>query len=109
MKRGDIVTVAISGDYGKPRPAVIVQSDLFTQHDAHSIILCLLTSQIEPVKTFRLLIEPTENNGLQKPSQIMVDKIFTASRAKVGASIGALTKSQLQQLNRMLALVIGLA
>jgi mRNA interferase MazF len=108
MKRGDIVTVALSGDYGKPRPAVVVQSDVLTQADSQSVVVCLLTSQLEPVRSFRMMLQPSAANGLEKPSQIMVDKLFTLSRQKVGQVVGSLTKRQQQELNGKLALVVGL-
>lgn len=108
MKRGDIITVVVQGDYGKPRPAVVIQSDLLTEAGAHSVILCLITSKIEAVRTFRMKLQPSSTNGLQKPSQIMVDKILTIPQSKVGNIIGALTKEQQQALTRMLAVVIGL-
>lgn len=109
MKRGDIVTVAVTGDYGKPRPAVIIQSDLLTESDAQSIIVCLVTSQIEQVKTFRMKLMPSASNGLEKTSQVMVDKLFTVQRSKIGQVIGTLGKRQIQELNRQIALVVGLA
>ena len=109
MKRGDIVTVAIPGDYGKPRPAVTIQSDLLIDSGAQSLLVCLITSWIEEVKTFRITLDPSPNNGLQKPSQIMVDKIFSANRQKVGPVIGFLSSDELSELNRKLAFVIGLA
>lgn len=108
VKRGDIITVAVAGDYGKPHPAVIVQSDLMIDSGAQSVILCLLTSHIVPVETFRMTLQPTPTNGLQKPSQIMIDKMFTASYSKIGNVIGKLSKQQKQELDRKLAFVIGL-
>lgn len=109
MKRGDLVTVAVQGDYGKPRPAVVVQSDLLTEYDAQSVVLCLVTSDIEDVKTFRINVKPSSSNGLQKISQVMVDKLFTVQRGKIGKVLGSLTRKQLQELDRQLAFVVGLA
>src|SRR5947209_20389904 len=73
MKRGEVVTVALSGDYGKPRPAVIVQSDVLPSSHA-SVVVCQMTSELERVSTFRVAIEPSNENGLRLPSQVMADK-----------------------------------
>ncbi|MBQ1837893.1 MAG: type II toxin-antitoxin system PemK/MazF family toxin [Neisseriaceae bacterium] len=70
MKRGDIVTVALSGDYGKPRPAVVVQNDKVS---LDSLILCLITSDVK-TSQFRVFVEPSKETGLQKISQVMTDK-----------------------------------
>jgi len=108
MKRGDIVTVAIAGDYGKPRPAVVIQSDLF--NDTHATILvCPMTSSLVEAPLFRIPVAPSEGNGLRRASQIMVDKIVTMRREKVGARIGALDEATLTRLNRSLAVFVGVA
>ncbi len=74
MKRGDIVTVAVSGDYGKPRPAVVVQTDLL--NDTHaSVVVCLVTSALVDAPLLRLSVEPSARNGLQRRSQVMADKV----------------------------------
>ena len=107
MRRGDIVTVAFPGDYGKPRPAVIVQSNFF--NDTHaSILVCPCTSTEIETPVFRIHVTPTPRNGLRVPSSIMVDKIAPIRREKIGSSIGALDDETMQQLNRSLALIIGL-
>ena len=108
MKRGDIVIVSAPGDYGKPRPAVIVQADLF--NDTHaSIIVCLLTTDIQEAPLFRLDVEPSESNGLKSPSQIMVDKIVAMKRERIGVAIGKISEDTLISLNRSLTLFLGLA
>ena len=108
MKRGDIVAVAAPGDYGKPRPAVVVQSDFL--NDIHaSIILCLLTSEIVEAPLFRVDVAPSSENGLQKPSQIMADKILTVRRERIGKRIGRLEEQVMRELERALAFVLGLA
>lgn len=108
MKRGDIVIVSIQGDYGKPRPAVIVQSDLF--NDTHSsIILCPLTSDIQDAPLFRLTIEPNKDNGLTKQSQIMIDKVTALKRERVVQNIGHIDDDSMIKLNRSLALFLGIA
>src|SRR4051794_2665866 len=73
MRRGDVVTVAAAGDYGKPRPAVIVQSDAFPEGHA-SVVICQMTSEIVDASAFRVTIEPSAENGLRIRSQVMADK-----------------------------------
>jgi mRNA interferase MazF len=106
MKRGDIVTVAVSGDFGKPRPAVIVQADAF---DATlSVTVMPLTSELrEDVPLLRLTVKAGEKSGLRKPSQIMIDKTQTLLRAKVGRRIGSLDTPTLRALDRALAVFFG--
>ncbi|SFR56272.1 type II toxin-antitoxin system PemK/MazF family toxin [Thiomicrospira sp. ALE5] len=106
--RGDLVTIAPTGDYGKPRPAVIIQSDLFSEHP--SIVLLPLTSAVrQNVSHFRINVEPTEKNGLTKPSQIMVDKPYTASAEKIGRKFGQIEASKLKEIDRTLAVFLGIA
>ena len=107
MKRGDIVTVSAPGAYGKPRPAVIIQSDRLKSTD--SVLVSLFTSTLVDTPLFRLSIEPSETNGLKLPSQIMIDKIIAIPREKCGAVIGSLDEGALITLNHMLAVVVGLA
>lgn len=107
MKRGDLVTVAVPGDYGKPRPAVIVQSDWLDATD--SVLVCLLTTVIRDVPIYRLTIMPAAANGLKELSQVMVDKILAVRRAKCGRRLGKLDTTQMVSLNRMLSLVVGVA
>ena len=108
MKRGDVVTVAASGDYGKPRPAVIVQTDALPAEHA-SVIVCQMTSDIAEAPDFRVTIEPTEKNGLRTRSQIMADKPVTIRRERVGRKIGSLDDKDVARLNVALAFVVGLA
>lgn len=108
MKRGDIVLVIARGDYGKPRPAVIVQSDLFNATHA-SLLVCLLTTEIVKAPLFRLILRPTPENGLHEVSQIMVDKLVAIPRDRVRDCIGAIDDTTLLALNRCLALMLGLA
>ncbi len=103
MQRGDIVICVLSGDYGKPRPAVIVQSNLF--NDTHaSITVCPITTHLIETPLFRLLLSPDKQNGLKNPSQIMVDKIATLQRDKIHQKIGLLTADQQNQLNKTIKL-----
>jgi mRNA interferase MazF len=108
MKRGDIVTVAASGDYGKPRPAVIVQTDALPMGHA-SVAVCQLTSEIVAAPNFRVTIEPSADNGLRQLSQVMADKPVTIRRERVGRRIGALGARDMHRLNAALAFVMGLA
>jgi mRNA interferase MazF len=108
MKRGDIVTVALQGDYGKPRPALVIQSDRLPLTD--STLVCLITATLRDDTPFRRhSIEPSPSTGLRTPSQVMVDKIFAIRRSKCGQSIGMLDQSSMRALGRKLALVIGIA
>jgi mRNA interferase MazF len=107
MRRGDVVTVAASGDYGKPRPAVIVQSGAFPP--AHpSVIVCQMTSELVDVEFTRLKIDPSAENGLRVPSQIMVDKPATVHRNRIGSRIGRLSARDLSRLDVALTWVMGL-
>ena len=108
MRRGDVVAVAVSGDYGKPRPAVIVQSDAFP--DEHpSVVVCQMTSRLVDAAAFRVTIEPDPGNALHSRSQIMTDKPVTIRRDRIGQLIGRLTAADIARLNAALAFVMGLA
>lgn len=108
MKRGDIVIIATPGAYGKPRPAVIIQSDALSEAGLQSLAVCLITSNTAKAPLFRLQLEPNPENGLEKPSQIMTEKLFTLPVKKVQRVIGSLNSKELTQLNRCLTLVIGI-
>lgn len=108
MKRGDIVIVATPGDYGKPRPAVVIQTDALTELGSQSIALCLIGSTPLKAPLFRIGLEPTELNGLNKTSQIMVEKLFTVPREKIVQAIGKLNGDERILLNRTLSFVIGI-
>jgi mRNA interferase MazF len=107
MNRGDLVTVALPGAYGKPRPAVVVQADRFNH--LGSITFLPFTSEVLSAKTFRLLIYPSSENGLQAPSQIMADKCSTLPLTKVGAVFGRLGAADLGRVDRALTLFLGFA
>lgn len=107
MKRGDLVIVSAPGDYGKPRPAVVIQSDWLKATD--SILVALLTSALVEAPLYRLQIEPTSANGLKATSQVMVDKIVALPREKCGHAIGRIEETTRIALNAMLSVVIGLA
>ena len=108
MRRGDVVIVIATGDYGKPRPAVVVQTDAFPRTHA-SVVVCQMTSEIAEAPDFRVTIDPTAANGLRTQSQIMADKPVTVRRTRVGQSIGRLDDTDIGRLNIALAFVMGLA
>lgn len=108
MRRGDVVTVATAGDYGKPRPAVVVQSDAFPDSHA-SVIVCQMTSEIADAPMLRVTIEPSAENGLRGLAQIMADKPVTVRRKRIGRQIGRLGADDMARLNSALAFVMGLA
>ncbi len=103
FERGDIVTCVISGDFGKPRPAVVVQSDLFNEFHA-SVTVCPITSHLVEAPLFRISLVPSSQNGLKKPSQIMVDKISSIKADKITQKMGTIGTIQKQKLNEALKL-----
>jgi mRNA interferase MazF len=107
MKRGDLVTVALQGAYGKPRPALVIQSDLFDTHP--SITVLPVTSELRDAPLFRIRVEPSAGNGLRQPSDVMVDKPQSVPRDKVGDAIGCLADETMLRVNRALALFLGFA
>ncbi|MFC3072128.1 type II toxin-antitoxin system PemK/MazF family toxin [Shinella pollutisoli] len=107
MKRGDLVTVAVPGDFGKPRPALVVQSDLFA--DAPTVTLLLLSSTLRDAPRLRIDVAPDAANGLRLPSQVMVDKVVTVRRERIGAALGRLDEETLAAVTRAMALFLGLA
>lgn len=107
MKRGDIVTVVASGDYGKPRPAVVVQSDWLDETD--SVLVCLMTTTRRDAPLYRLDVVNGPATGLREASQIMVEKMIALRRETCGPPIGRLDAPSLTTLGRMLALMIGVA
>ena len=108
MKRGDIWTVAGGKDYaGKPRPVVIVQDDSFDATD--SITICAFTTDETEATLFRLPVEPNERNGLRTAYRLMVDKITTVPKTKVGARVGRLDDEDILRLNQAVLVFLGLA
>jgi mRNA interferase MazF len=107
MRRGDVVTVAAPGDYGKPRPALVIQPDLF--EELPSVTLCLVTSELRDAPIFRITVDPSPENGLRRVSQVQVDKVLTVARERVGATIGRLDDTTMLKVNRSLAVFIGIA
>ncbi len=108
MKRGEIWTASAGSGYaGKPRPVVLVQDDRFD--GTASVTLCAFTTDPTEAPLFRIPIEPSESNGLREASSIMVDKVTTVARDKLGERIGRLADEDLVRLNRALLIFLGLA
>jgi mRNA interferase MazF len=108
VTRGEVWTAAGGKDYaGKPRPVVIVQDDRFDA--TSSITICAFTSDPTDAPLFRLLVEPSAVNGLDKASRLMVDKVTTVSKAKLGRRIGRLSDNDMVRVNRALLIFLGLA
>lgn len=108
MKRGEIWTVAGGKDYaGKPSPAVILQDDRFDMTD--SITVCAFTTDPTDAPLFRLAVEPTQTNGLRAVCRLMVDKITTVPKSKVGARLGRLADEDVVRLNRAILVFLGIA
>lgn len=108
MRRGEIWTVAGGGDYsGKPRPVVILQDDRFDATD--SITVCAFTTDPTEAPLFRIIVEPSERNGLDAPSRVMVDKIATVRKARLGRRIGRLDEEDAVRLNQAVLVFLGFA
>lgn len=105
MTRGDLVVVSLPGDYGKPRPALVVQSDLFAEHP--SVTVLPITSHLVAAPLLRVGVEPEA--GLELPSQIQVDKAQTPRRERIGPVIGRVDAATLGAVDRALAVFLGLA
>jgi mRNA interferase MazF len=105
VKRGDLVTIALQGDYGKPRPALIIQSDLFVEHP--SVTILPVTGELREAPLLRIRLEPDATNGLQKTSEVMVDKAQSIPRDKVGEVFGRLSEDEMLAVSRSLAVFLG--
>lgn len=95
ISRGDFVLVVASGDYGKPRPALVIQSDIYNETH-HSVTLCLVTSTLVDAPLFRIAFKPLKRNGLDVVSQVMVDKVQTARRDRIKSVIGVATMAEMR-------------
>lgn len=106
--RGQFVLIAVQGDYGKPRPALVVQSDFFAE--LPSVVVCPLTTTLRSdADQFRISVQPSPSNGLRQASQITIDKIVAVPVAKIGTVIGRADDALLLRVNRALALFLGIA
>lgn len=107
MKRGDLVTIALRGDYGKPRPALVIQSDFLPETD--SVLVCLVTTTLRSAPLYRLSLSAGETTGLREVSQVMVDKIMAVRRDRCSAPIGRVEDAVLSALRPLLAFIVGIA
>lgn len=107
MNRGDFVTIPMQGDFGKLRPALVIQSDQFNEHATVTVLLVSSTLVAAPL--FRVTVQPDEENGLQKPSQMMVDKAITVKRDKLGQVFGSANDEVMLEVGRCLAVFLGIA
>ena len=107
MRRGDFVTIAIRGDFGKPRPVLLIQSDQFDEHA--TITVLPVTSTLVGAPLLRITVQPDPKNGLQQPSQVMVDKAMTVKRDKLGQAFGRIDADTMVEIERCLAVFLGIA
>lgn len=108
LLRGDIVVCVLAGAYGKPRPAVVAQSNLFNSTHA-SIVVCPITSYLLDTPLFRLELQPTTENGLTCRSQIMIDKLTAIKVENIKQKIGLLSEVEINQLNNAIKLWLGIS
>jgi|SRR5271155_2036771 len=106
VNRGDLITIASPGDYGKPRPALVIQSDAFS--GLESVTVLRLTSEVHSLPLIRITVEPTVENGLMTRSQIMIDKAATVPRGKIGQRIGRLQPATIRAIDSALARFLSL-
>ena len=107
MKRGDFVSIAMQGDFGKPRPALVIQSDKFDAHSTVTVLLVSTTLVNSPL--FRVSVHPSQTNCLRQTSQVMVDKIMTVKRDKLGIVFGSAGDDVMLEVTRSLAVFLGIA
>jgi mRNA interferase MazF len=108
LRRGEIWTAAAGTGYvGKPRPVAIVQDDRFDATD--SVTVCAFTTDPTEAPLFRVRVEPDDGNGLGEPCSLMVDKLTTVPRAKLGARVGRLSDEEMVRLGRSVLVFLGLA
>lgn len=107
MNRGDFVTISMQGDFGKPRPALVIQSDQFNEHATVTVLL--VSSTLVDAPLFRVTVQPDKTNNMQKPSQVMVDKAMTVKRDKLGEAFGSAGDEVMLEVGRCLAVFMGIA
>jgi mRNA interferase MazF len=107
MNRGSFVTIAMQGDFGKPRPALVIQSDQFNEHATVTVLL--VSSTLVDAPLFRVTVQPDKTNNMQKPSQVMVDKAMTVKRDKLGEAFGSAGDEIMLEVGRCLAVFLGIA
>ena len=107
MRRGDFVTIAMQGDFGKPRPALVIQSDPFSEHATVTVLP--VTGTLVAAPLLRITVQPSAQSGLRKPSQVMVDKAMTVKRDKIGPTFGHIDADSMVEVERCLAVFLGIA
>lgn len=107
MSRGDVVICAAPGDYGKPRPAVVVQSDFFNPTHP-SVVICPVSSEQIDTPLFRVSLRPTSENGLRKECQVMVDKVMALRRDRIRKRAGRLSRAEMNRVDAVLRMWMGL-
>lgn len=107
MRRGDLITVAMPGDFGKPRPALIIQADQF--EGTGTVTVLLVSGTLVDAPLLRPTVRPTPENGLHKPSQVMIDKAMSVKRDKLGSPFGRLDHETMLSVTRSLAVFFGVA
>ena len=105
--RGDFVTIAMQGDFGKPRPALVIQANQFGEHTTVTVLP--VTSTLVAAPLLRITVQPNVENGLQKPSQVMLDKTMTVTRDKIGQALGRIDVDAMVEVERCLAVFLGIA
>jgi mRNA interferase MazF len=107
MTRGDLVPVVLQGDFGKPRPALVIQANAFSEHSSATVLP--ITGTLVSAPLLRVTLQPSAENGLHKPSQVMVDKATTVKRDKLGPAFGRIDADALVEIERCLAVFLGIA
>lgn len=107
MIRGDLVSITVQGDFGKPRPALVIQANQFNEHSTVTVLP--ITSTLVAAPLLRVKIHPNAENGLRKSSQVMIDKTVTLKRDKVGSTFGRIDPHTLVEVERCLAVFLGIA
>lgn len=105
--RGQLTSIALQGDFGKPRPALIIQSDFFSAHPTVTVIP--ITSTLFDMPLLRFTLEPSKENGLRKKSQLTIDKIQTVRREKISKPFGKISNAQLLEVERLMTVFLGMA
>lgn len=105
--RGEFVAIAMQGDFGKPRPALVIQANQFDEHATVTVLP--VTSTLVAAPLFRITVQPSAENGLQKPSQVMIDKAMTVKRNKVGQAFGRIDANAMVEIERCMAVFLGIA
>lgn len=107
MMRGELVSVTLQGDFGKPRPALVIQANAFSEHPSATVLP--ITGTLLAAPLLRVTLQPSAENGLHKPSQVMVDKLMTVKRDKLGPAFGRIDEDALVEIERCLAVFLGIA